>query len=293
MEAVSAVKMRKSQEQALMARPFALAGLKMLKRLSSTVESKDHLLIKEREVKNVMFIVVTSDRGLAGALNSSVIKAVVRLIADRGLHTDTVGLLCIGRKGYEYFAKRGFKIIEHTERKDDTVSLASMEHIAKRAGELFEAGAYDEVLVAYTNFVSTLKQEVVVRKMLPVHFDEIETLIAGIVPVRGKYAHLFEEEIEGIAGERGVTKVTDYVYEPSVEAVTSSVLYYLLNVFVYHSMLEAKASEFSARMVAMKSASDKALDLSKSLTLKFNKVRQSAITREVSEIIGGMETLAA
>ncbi len=291
MEAVSAVKMRKSQEQALLARPFALSALKMLKRLSKTVESKDHILMKERAVKKVLFIVITSDRGLAGGLNSSVIKSVVKLISDRGLSQEEVTLTCIGRKGFEYFQKRGYTILEHNERKDDNVSLENLEHIALKAGNLFESGECDEVFIAYTNFVSTLKQDVVIRKMLPIHFDEIQSLIGGIVPVRGKYAHLFDGMTESLTGSVDAA-VVDYFYEPTVDVAMNSVLYYLLNVFVYHSMLEAKASEFSARMVAMKSASDKALDLSKALTLKFNKVRQSAITREVSEIIGGMETLA-
>jgi F-type H+-transporting ATPase subunit gamma len=289
MEAVSAVKMRKSQEQALLARPFALSALKMLKRLSRTVESDEHILMKDRKVKKVLFVVITSDRGLAGGLNSSVIKAVTRLISGRGLNQETVGLLCIGKKGYEYFLKRGYTCIEHTEKdtKDSTLSLESLEHLAMVAGGLFETEEYDEVFVAYTNFVSTLKQDVVVRKMLPIHYDEVQSLIFGIVPVRGKYAHLFAgEEIDDS------TQLVDYIYEPSASIVIDSILKYLLSIFLYHSMLEARASEFSARMVAMKSASDKALELSKSLTLQFNKVRQSAITREVSEIIGGMETLA-
>ncbi len=284
MEAVSAVKMRKSQERALTARPFALTAFSILKHISGVADARNHSLMKKRDVTNVLYVVITSDRGLAGSLNSAVLKKVATSIRERGLSQDAVSAIVIGRKGYEYMTKRGYRVLKYFEKMGDQPELSVMRELTDIATDAFLKGEVDEVMVVYQNFISTMMQEPSIRTLLPLTLELIDEVVAGITPVRGKYADLYEKHGE-------VTRFPAYTYEPSQEAVLGEVLTELKSVVFYHALLEAKASEYSARMVAMKSASDKALDMGKSLTRKFNKIRQSSITREVSEIIGGIEAL--
>lgn len=283
MEAVSAVKMRKSQEKALSARPFALSALNVLRRVSGTREAARHPLLVPREVQNLLLFVITSDRGLAGALNSSVLKAAARVLAARALPRERVQVICVGRKAFEYFNKRGYRIIAHLDALGDFPSFDPLRTISEDILKRFMAGEFDEALLIYTNFLSTFKQEAVVRKILPLSLSDVAEVVAGIVPIRGKYADIAKKDSPTL---------TEYTFEPSPESVLNSVLPYFTSIALYHALLESRASEFSARMVAMKSAGDKALEMNRELTLKFNKVRQSAITREVSEIVGGVEAMA-
>jgi len=288
MEAVSAAKMRRSQERALSARPYATSAFKILRRLSGSFNTREHFLVKERDMRKVLIILVTSDRGLAGGLNSSVIKKVLAFIKEKNISKQDVAFACIGKKGYEYFSKRGYVITEHFEKFGDAPPLKVLEDVSRHALELYKAGAYDHVLVAYSNFVSTFVQEPILHKVLPLHVEDIAQVIKSIVPVRGKYSDMYKDEENGNGNG-----FTDYLFEPAPEAVFEQLVFDLITVLAYHGFVEAKASEFSARMVAMRSASDKALEMGNSLTLSYNKARQSAITREVSEIVGGVEALAA
>ena len=283
MEAVSAVKMRKAQEQALTARPYAVAAFGILERLSASMEGLSHPLSKEREVKSLCTVVITSDKGLAGSLNSAVIKAALQAITASGLLKESVGIIAVGRKAHDFFSKRGFVILESYRNVSDAVSLDDMRAITEKLIELYKGGVYDECLIAYTNFISTFRQEAVVRRVLPLSIESIRNMVSGITPEKGKFAE--------VALDEPIT-VPTYTIEPSPEAVLTALIPSLINIEQYHALLEAKASEHSARMVAMKNASDKARDLSKELTLVFNKARQAAITREVSEITGGIEAMA-
>lgn len=283
MEAVSAVKMRKSQEKALAARPFALSALNVLRRVSGTRAAATHPLLQTRDVKNLLLFVITSDRGLAGALNSSVLKAAARVLLERRLSREEVQVVCVGRKAFEYFNKRGYRIVAHLDSLGDFPSFDPLRAISEDLLTRFLAEEFDEGLLIYTNFLSTFKQEAVVRKILPLSLADVTKVVEGIVPVRGKYADI---------GKGDTATPAEYTFEPSPESVLSSVLPYFTSIALFHALLESRASEFSARMVAMKSAGDKALEMSRELTLKFNKVRQSAITREVSEIVGGVEAMA-
>ncbi len=284
MEAVSAAKMRRSQYTAIEARPFALAAIGLLRRLVQRGVSQSHPLVTDRpEVKKVLIVVVTSDRGLAGSLNGAVLRAVYTHMRKKGLTKETVDLLAIGKKGYEHFLRKGYTVIDHVERWGEGVVREAPDALAGRLISKYRAGTYDRVYVAYSNFMSTFNQEPVVRRMLPVSFGALEEVISGIVPERGKYSefkHVALREREG-----------EYLFEPGPSAVLDELLPYLLGVVLYHAVLEANASEHSARMVAMKSASDRARDIGKELTLAFNKERQSAITAEVSEITSGIEAM--
>jgi len=284
MEAVSAVKMRRSQETAIEARPFALHSIGLLRRLVAHGETTEHALVQHRDTqRRVLLVVITSDRGLAGALNSYVFRRVHRLLQERNWSKDDVSILAIGKKGYEHFAHRGFTVVEHLERWGEGVAFGDPDDLAHDIIDDYLKETYDRVMLVYSNFDSTFNQEPVVRRLLPISFAALEEVIEGIVPEKGKYSELHNVALK--------ESKEDYVFEPNPQAVLDQLLPYLVATVLYHAVLEANASEHSARMVAMKSASDRARDLSKELTLLFNKERQASITAEVSEITSGIEAM--
>jgi len=282
MEAVSAVKMRKSQERALSGRPFAVAALNVLKRVGGSFDASAHPLVVVRPVEKICIVVVTSDKGLAGSLNSAVLKAVHDELARRGLPKESYEFICLGRKGYEHFAKRGFKVVHHAVNISDSVQHEDLEEVSALVANLYVGKRCDLALVVFTSFLSTFEHSAVVRTLLPLTPSEIEATVRDITPQKGRYAE---------DAEREPIETLRYEVEPDTETVLNELLPYLLRITVYHALLEAKASEHSSRMVAMKNASDKARDMSKDLRREFNKARQSLITREVSEIVGGIEAM--
>jgi F-type H+-transporting ATPase subunit gamma len=280
MEAVSAVKMRKAQERALGGRAYAAAALTILERISGSQDLKQQPLMQERVGKTAV-VLITSDKGLAGALNSNVIRMAEREIESRGLSKDDIIMLAIGRRGGDYFLNRGYIVREKIENISDDVSEKDMYAITEKLLAMHAGGEIGKALIIYMNFLSTFEQKPVVRQILPITPEMVREMVAGIVPVKGKFA--------GIGA--GESRPATYTIEPDAESIIKVLMPRLLNIAVYHGLLEAKASEHSARMVAMKSATDKAKDMAKSLTRTFNKVRQAAITREVSEITSGIEAM--
>ena len=281
MEAVSAVKMRKTQLAALSGRPYARAALQILTRFSGSAELVWHPLSAERAtVRKVALVIITSDKGLAGALNSSVIRAAAEALA--AFSAEAVTVYAYGRKGQEYFARRAYRIIRSYENKKDEVDRAVMNELSQELSTAFVAEAFDEVLVAYSNFHSTFEQVPVVRRLLPLSLPLLRQLVEDIAPETGKFSQL-----------HALDAVPAYTVEPSGESVFDALVPRLVAVALYHMLLESKASEHSARMVAMKNASDKSKEVAHDLARIFNKKRQAAITREVSEIVSGREALAA
>lgn len=284
MEAVSAVKMRRSQAVAIEMRPFALHSSGLLRRLVKKGTTKNHVLVQSRGTEeHVLMVVITSDRGLAGALNTYVVKAVMEHIKKKSWTKEQVHILAIGKKGYEYFTARGYTVVDRLERWGEGVSMGDPENLAQTLIQKYTQGTYDKVMLVYSNFLSTFGQQPVVRRLLPISFPAVEELIDGIVPEKGKYSELKKEST--------VDAVHEYIFEPDESSVLNELLPYLIGVMVYHAVLQSNASEHSARMVAMKSASDRARDLSKELTRLFNKERQTGITAEVSEITSGIEAM--
>ncbi|HVX90544.1 MAG TPA: ATP synthase F1 subunit gamma [Candidatus Paceibacterota bacterium] len=280
MEAVSAVKMRKTQQTALAGRAYARAALQILSRLSGTSDLKRHPLATARPVKNTALVVITSDKGLAGALNSGVLKAAVTAIEGRP--KESIRVYAYGRKADEFFSRRGYNVVKAIENKRDDVPPAVMQELSSELSRGFVAGEFDEVIAAYSNFKSTFEQIPTSRRLLPLSVDGVRGLVSDIIPVRGKWSDV--EDAKAPAA---------YNVEPSAEVVLGVLIPRLVAVSLYHMLLESKASEHSARMVAMKNASDKSKEVAHELTRKFNKIRQAAITREVSEIVSGREALAS
>lgn len=280
MEAVAAAKMRKSQQRALGGRAYARAAAAILARVSGTRDAGSHpLAATNPHAPRGLYIVITSDKGLAGALNSSVLKATLADIAREGLTAKDISIVAVGKKAHDYFAARGFTLA-HTAANTDALSSYDMHTTVRIAQERYLSDEYRFAKVAYQNFVSTFEQRPILRTIFPLSLIELEKVVADIIPAKGAYAHAPAEAPAA------------YAIEPSPEEVLGAILPKLAGVILYHALLESQASEHSARMVAMKSASDKAGEKQHELTLRFNKARQAAITREVSEIIGGMDAVA-
>lgn len=281
MEAVSAVKMRKSQERALSGRAYAAAALSVLERLSATADASRHPLMQERAGKTAL-VVIVSDKGLAGSLNSGVLRKVEQELLARSLQKNDVIIVAIGRRGGDYFASRGYDVRIRRENIGDSVSEGEMSTVTHEILQWHEKGEIGSCVVAYQNFISTFEQHPSIRRIIPVQPESILELVKGIRPARGRYAPQHSEDLAHPAV---------YTIEPDPDTVLSVLLPRLINIAMYHTLLEAKASEHSARMVAMKSATDKAKEMAHLLTRQFNRVRQAVITREVSEITSGMEAM--
>ncbi len=284
MEAVSAAKMRKAQNVALRGRAYARASAAVLARVAGSRDLAAHPLAALRPVHSALYIVITSDKGLAGALNSGVLRATVADIARAGLDNTTVHIIAVGRKAQDFFAARGYPVVRYYP---NTAGLTSeqMHEVIDEAALLFTNKDADVVKIAYQNFVSTFEQRPTLRTIFPLSLSELEKVVEDIVPKKGTFAETKTRTSDVL--------VSTYTLEPGETTVLNAILPKLAGVYLYHALLESQASEHSARMVAMKSASDKAGEMQHSLTLQFNKARQAAITREVSEITGGMEAMAS
>lgn len=280
MEAVSAAKMRKAQLSAQHGRAYARAAASVLARVSGSGAIARHPFMAVRPVASALYIVITSDRGLAGNLNGGVLKAAYADIKERKLPPERVSIIAVGRKANDYFEKRGYAIASYHENADERVTSATIEALVREAGHRFSFGHADIVRVAYQNFISTFEQRPTIRTILPLSLEELTRVVADITPAKGKFSDAPR-----------FTSAAAHTVEPSSDEVFDVLVPKLLSIFVYHALLESKASEHSARMVAMKSASDKAGERSQELTRVFNRARQASITREVSEIIGGIEAM--
>lgn len=285
MESVSAAKMRKAQDRAFVARPYARAAAEILARVSHSRTLQNHPLTRLPAGGSVrtLYIVITSDKGLAGGLNSGVLRAVSADMKKTG--EGSVRVIAVGRKAHDFFTHRSIEV-EAFHENTELLSSELIREITNEATMRFALKECDVVKICYQNFISTFEQRPTIRQIFPLSLAELSQVVEDIRPKEGKFS------TEGGAHE-SVADTASYTVEPSEEEVLDSILPQLASIFVYHALLESQASEHSARMVAMKGATDKARDLSKELTLKFNKARQAAITREVSEIIGGIEAMAA
>jgi len=281
MEAVSAVKMRKAQERALGGRAYAAAALSVLERISGTIDTSHHPLMSEQTGKTC-FVIITSDKGLAGSLNSAVIRRTEHEITARDLTHEQVIIIAIGRRGADHFASRGYDVRARHENVGDDISESALREITDSLLSWHEMKEIGACVVAYTNFVSTFEQEAVARQIIPITPEVVREIVADIRPARGRYAPNPDEVVHIPA---------TYTIEPDADSILAGLLPRLLNIAIFHAVLESKASEHSARRVAMKSATDKAKDMVKGYTRVFNKARQATITREVSEITSGMEAM--
>ena len=262
MQMVAAAKMRKAQQAALAGRPYASLMNEVLAEVAANAGDFTHPLMEVRELRKRAVIVVSTDKGLCGALNSNLLREAVKF------HKDTTVYLTAGRKASQFVARTKRQLAAEFTYKD-TPLFSEARAISRFAQDLFIKSEVDAVDILFTNFISTLTQKPEVRSLLPV----------------GEIKAVHAELEEGPADSARLLKgATEFLFEPGADQVLGGLLPHYLNFQVYQILLEAKASEHSARMVAMKNATDNALQLIKDLTLEYNKLRQANITKELLEI---------
>lgn len=283
MEVVSATKMRRSQEFAIRARPYAVASLDLLINLLDRTPNLPDLLTS-REIKNSLVLIVASDKGLAGAFNGNIIKKTESLIREKQENKINVSVVTVGKKVRDYAERRGLQLVNSFWGFGDYSMPHETVPVADYLIKGFLDGSFDEVIAVYTHFRTTLTQEAVVKKILPATKISLESVIKSIVPEHGRFS-----TIRNTATHERFNY--EYVFEPSPKEILDSLIPQLIRIHVHHLLLESNASEHSSRMVAMKNASDNAKDLIGSLTLAYNKARQASITQELTEITSGREAL--
>lgn len=285
MESVSAVKMRRAQEEALAARPYTHEAFNILKRLAgmSKINLDQMYDFHKKKDGRICIVLITSSKGLAGALNTNVFKKVFAILDNNEWTPENTDFICIGKKGADFVKRKKYTVLHSRDHFDDNDAGPVLEEISGLCLDLFDVQGYREVRAVYTNFITTSEQHAVSRLILPIKYNELHNFIHEIIPKRGRYSDIDDTELE----EKGVW-IPEYLCEPGPDQLIKDLVPHLLYIGLYHSLLESKASEHSARMVAMKNATDKADELAHDLNRVFNKARQAAITSEISEIVGGM-----
>lgn len=266
METVAAAKMRKAQQQVLATRPYAEKSLEVLTYLARLRRSNaaEQPLLQQRPIQKVCLLLITGDRGLAGAYNSNVIRKASAMIHEWEQSGLQVSLVTVGRKGRDWTLRHGPPLRAEFTGLSDRPTSNDVAPVASVVIEDFIAGQFDAIYLGYTDFITTLRQEPALRQLLP------------IVPA-----------------EPAVPMAADYIFEPDPQTILSEVLRGLTELQILQAIYEAIASEQSARMVAMRNATDAANDLIGQLTLSYNKARQEAITKELLDIVGGASALTA
>ncbi len=281
MKMVAAAKLRKAQERIFDTRPYAFQIRDLINHLKRELDPSAHPLFAAREsIDAALVIVVTADRGLAGAFNSNAIKR-----AEEVIQSDYAGmkrrrqlfLLCAGRKGHEHFSKRGYQLVGDFQNIFDGLSFGTAKRMAEAAAEGYLAARWDEVTLVYNEFKNTISQNRIAEPLLPIPEELFMT------PIMEEMQTVGELSLNG--------QQIDYIFEPSPEAILERLVPKYLNYQVWRALLESNAAEQGARMVAMDNATSNAEDLLGDLRLQYNRARQSAITTEILEITSGAEAL--
>lgn len=309
MELVAATKMRRAQEFALNSRPYAYTALEILGVIANLREANGKEiampeLLRSRTAKEsgveqktgrTAFLIVTSDKGLAGSFNSSVFRKFENYVRTNGidLHekiaagTPKYSFIAVGQKTKSYLEHRGHTVAQSFTRVGDYTHMEEIDPITDALIDGYLRGDFDEVISFSTQFITALRQDVLVRQILPISFEKIKESVELLVPEAGRYSQYLNAEAFAMAAEKNI----EYIIEPSPAEVLEQLSRELLKIRLYHMILEANASEHSARRVAMKSASDNASELSQNLNIVYNKSRQAAITNQIIEVTSGAQSL--
>ena len=300
MELVAATKMRRAQEFALNSRPYAYSALEILGVIANLSQANGQdvampELLRERTTEEktgrVAFLIVTSDKGLAGSFNSSVFRKFETYIRTNHIDLNEriadgelkYSFIAVGQKTKSYFEHRGHAVMESFLRVGDYTHIQEVDPISDALIDGYLGKQFDEVIAFSTQFITALRQDVMVRQILPVSFEKIKESIESLVPEAGRYSQYLNAET--FASDKNI----EYIIEPSPAVVLEELSRELLKIRLYHMVLEANASEHSARRVAMKSASDNASELSTDLSIVYNKSRQAAITNQIIEVTSGAQ----
>lgn len=275
LEAVSASRVRRAQARVLASRAFAEKAWEILVNIQAASKSTPlhPLLTSREEVSRVLVVVITSDRGLAGAYNANILRVAQRFATRLG---KPVNYVTVGRKGRDSLARSGANIVASFSDMPAEPKISDISPIARIAMDAYLDGDADEVLIAYTDFIHMLAQRPAVLGWLPLTTDTIAQQVAA-------------EYVKDVATVSG--GIQNYDYEPSATAVVDEIVPRFTELQLYQALLEAQASEHAARMAAMKNATDNATQLTADLTLQYNKARQASITAEILDIVGGANAL--
>ncbi len=260
MKMVAAAKLRRAQENIIKARPYSLKLRDVIRDLAAHTDRDRHPLLAMREPERLGIVVVTADRGLCGSFNTNIIREATKVIDSHG--TDQIQLITIGRKGTDFFRKRGYDIIQRHVDISRHLHFGNAIAIGEALIELYVRQELDRVYLVYNEFKSAVQQFVISEQILPV------------IP---------EKPEEGFN--------TDFIYEPSAAAVLDGILPRYINIQLWRSLLESNAAEHGARMTAMEAATENAEEMISDLTLHYNKARQANITKELLEVVSGAEGL--
>ncbi|WP_127581095.1 ATP synthase F1 subunit gamma [Paenibacillus koleovorans] len=265
MEMVAAAKLRRSQEAATAARPYAEKIKEVVSSIAAGTKGIKNPILVSREIKKTGYLVITSDRGLAGGYNSNLLRKLMLTIREKHKSSNEYVLMVVGRKGRDFFKKRNMPVLDEVTGLSDTPRFADIKELASKAVSNYSAGAYDELFVVYNKFHNAISQEPVLNRLLPL-------------------------EMSGVSNKPQAT--ANYEYEPSPEEVLDVLLPKYAETVIFSALLEGKASEFGARMTAMGNATRNATEMISRLTLVYNRARQASITQEISEIVAGANAQA-
>jgi len=262
MNMIAAARLRRAQAKAESARPYAERLSEILQDVQASGMGGRHPLLAKRDAKRIGVLLVTSDRGLCGAFNATVIRETDHFLREQ---TAEIGLITVGKKGRDFFRTRDVPIDEHFPQPSRDVRLEELGAISKRVIADYSGERYDRVYLAFSEFKSVLKSVPMVRQLLP---------------------------LEQKAADRTATGLTaSYQFEPEAEELLNTLLPQYVEVLIYRALVESLASEQAARMIAMKAATDSASDMIDNLTCKYNRVRQTSITTQILEVVSGAEAL--
>lgn len=280
MELVAASKMKRAVSSTLASRLYAEYSWEILTSIANSSEEINHPLFTQRDVKNILLVLITSNRGLCGAYNAQVIKKTLSLLkSHQNLDNVNIDIITVGRKGDTAMRRIGGNVVASFTELPDNIKLRDIIPVSSMVIDEYTNGNYDKVLVAYTDFVSALSQKANIRQILPISKYQIKELMETIGDKNTDNEVLTKPPI-------------DYTFEGEKDNLLQSLAEKLSRMQIYQMMLESNASEQSSRMVAMKNASDAAGEMIEDLTLVFNKARQASITQEISEISAGMASVS-
>jgi len=279
---VSSAKLRRAQDALIAARPYSAAITRVVSELSAVAGPEGHKLFEARPLARVAIVVMTSDRGQAGAFNANVVKAVERYAANELSGATEVSLRIIGRKGNQYFARRRATVTSFDGAPTGATALDLARETANRVIDDFTSGKVDRVFVVYNEFKSAISQATRVKQILPVVPEKVTALVTTSTPAGGT---------AGAGATAGADAQGDFLYEPSKQELLNRLVPLYVQIQLYRAALESIAAFFAAQMTAMENATKNAGEMISRLTLSYNRARQAAITKELLEIIGGAEAL--
>lgn len=289
MEMISAVKMRKAVFRVIAIRPYAESAFQVLEKVSQAVKRENMAIFKHRNVKSVLIVVVTSNRGLCGSFNTQIIKKVrdqIVALENKNKDINNIEFISIGKKGDKMLRRFGKNIVASYPDISNDPQINLISSVTRLLKSEYDAEKYDKIMLVYTDYVSPMVQKVRARRILPLSYgaveDELEEMDKHHQP---SYTNV-EVKVEKLEKVKSLT--SEYMIEPSPEQVLKTLIPRLLEMQIYHALLESNASQEAARMLAMRNATEAANDMLSEFTLTYNQLRQAKVTQEIAELSAGM-----